>query len=195
MSNIKYQMLNIIMRKGFTLIELLIVIGIISILAVAVVLVLNPAQLLAQARDSTRISDLGSIKSAVGLWLATATSSLTFGTTGLSTVGTTCGFVVTTCTLNATTTVTGGGWVAVDLSQTSGGSPLSSLPLDPSQTTTYYYAYKGNDTAKTFELNGRLESEKYRDLMKTDGGDRSLCTSWTDANCFYEVGSDPGLDL
>ncbi|MGC9603563.1 MAG: type II secretion system protein, partial [Minisyncoccia bacterium] len=41
---------------GFTLIELLVVIGILGTLATAVVLVLNPAQLLAQARDSTRLS-------------------------------------------------------------------------------------------------------------------------------------------
>ena len=41
-------------RSGFTLIELLVVIAIIAILAVVVILTLNPAQLLAQARDSTR---------------------------------------------------------------------------------------------------------------------------------------------
>ena len=35
------------MKKGFTLIELVIVIGILAILATVVVLVLNPAQLLA----------------------------------------------------------------------------------------------------------------------------------------------------
>ncbi|MGC9603258.1 MAG: prepilin-type N-terminal cleavage/methylation domain-containing protein, partial [Minisyncoccia bacterium] len=39
-------------EASFTLIELLVVIGILGVLATAVVLVLNPAQLLAQARDS-----------------------------------------------------------------------------------------------------------------------------------------------
>lgn len=39
-------------RKGFTLIELLIVIGILAVLATAVIMVLNPAELLKQARDS-----------------------------------------------------------------------------------------------------------------------------------------------
>ena len=62
------------MKKGFTLIELLIVIGILAILATVVVLVLNPAQLLAQARDSQRMSDLGSLKNAIALYLATADS-------------------------------------------------------------------------------------------------------------------------
>lgn len=183
------------MKKGFTLIELIIVVGILAILASVVVLVLNPAQILAQARDSQRMSDLSSVKSAIGLYLATATGTLALGETGQMTVsGATCGMTVCT-TFNATTTVTGTGWVGVNLTLTSGGSPLSSLPLDPSQTTTYFYAYDGVDAAKTFELNGRLESDKYRDLMKTDGGEDSACTTYTGTDCFYEVGTDPGLDL
>ncbi len=52
-------------KKGFTLIELLIVIGIIGILAAAVIVVLNPAELLAQARDGTRLSDIDSANSAI----------------------------------------------------------------------------------------------------------------------------------
>ena len=184
------------MKKGFTLIELLIVIGILAILAVVSVLVLNPAQLLAQARDSQRISDLGTIKSAISLWLATTTSTPVFTSeVGRFTVsGATCG--MGSCTdFNATTTVDGNGWVGVNLTQTTGGSPLSSLPLDPSQTTTYFYAYKGDDDAKSFELNARLESERHRGLMKTDGGEDSACTDWTGADCFYEVGTDADLNL
>ena len=70
------------MKKGFTLIELLIVIGVLAILATSVVLVLNPAQMIAQARDSQRISDLSSIKSAIALYLTTAASpALTASTT------------------------------------------------------------------------------------------------------------------
>ena len=176
-------------KKGFTLIELLIVIGIISILATAVVLVLNPAQLLAQARDATRISDLGSLKSAIGLYLATATSP-TVGETARGTISLTCWFGAScagACAeINATTTVAGGGWVGIDLTGTTGGSSLSALPLDPSQTATYQYTYDGNNTDKTFELNANLESTKYSGLEATDGG---TCAT------AYEVGSEPGLDL
>ena len=55
------------MEKGFTLIELLIVIGILAVLATITVLVLNPAQLFAQARDSQRVSDLSTLRSAISL--------------------------------------------------------------------------------------------------------------------------------
>ncbi|MDE2144889.1 MAG: type II secretion system protein, partial [Patescibacteria group bacterium] len=52
-------------RSSFTLIELLIVIAIIGILASALVLVLNPAQLLSQSRDSRRTQDLSNLNNAI----------------------------------------------------------------------------------------------------------------------------------
>lgn len=174
------------MKKGFTLIELLIVIGIISILATAVVLVLNPAQLLAQARDSTRISDLGSIKSAIGLYLATATTPAV-AAGPYSTASTTCAF--TTCTVPAAAALQdtdGTGWVAINLSATTGGSALSVLPIDPTNNATYQYAYKGVVADLTFEIDATLESTKYSGMKDTDGGSSSV---------YYEVGTVAGLSL
>ena len=57
-------------RKGFTLIELLVVIAILAVLAVAVTLILNPAELVRQGRDSTRLSDIGTVHRAIGLYFA-----------------------------------------------------------------------------------------------------------------------------
>src|SRR3989344_9177132 len=95
-----------IQRKGFTLIELLIVIGIIGILAAAVIVVLNPAELLAQARDGTRLSDTDSVTSAINLYIAsTDAPEIVDGaatTTFRSRFGTTCGFS-SACTENLTT--------------------------------------------------------------------------------------------
>ena len=177
------------MKKGFTLIELVIVIGILAILATVVVLVLNPAQMLAQARDSQRMSDLGSVKSAIALYLATADSPAV-GATSKGTVSTACWFgttCTTTCSgISISTAVDGTGWINVDLTGTTGGSPLSALPLDPSQTATYQYAYIGDATNLTFELNANLESTKYSGLEATDGGN---CSS------VYEIGTAPGLAL
>lgn len=51
--------------KGFTLIELLIVIGIIAILAAAVIIAINPGQQFQQARNSTRRSHMNAIANAV----------------------------------------------------------------------------------------------------------------------------------
>lgn len=59
---------------GFTLLELLIVIAIIAILSIALVFMLNPAETLKKARDAQRISDLKTVKTALGVML-TATSS------------------------------------------------------------------------------------------------------------------------
>lgn len=173
------------MKKGFTLIELVIVIGILAILATVVVLVLNPAQLLAQGRDSRRMSDLNSIKSAVGLYLATVTGP-TFTAGPFSNIGTDCYSLSGTCTERTSLAVNGSGWVAIDFTSITIGTPLSALPQDPVNNTSYHYAYKGNNTDKTLEINTILESTKYSPLMSSDGGN---------STSYYEVGSEPGLDL
>lgn len=51
--------------EGFTLIELLVVIAIIAILAVVVFVALNPVQRFADARNSSRITDVNSLLTAV----------------------------------------------------------------------------------------------------------------------------------
>src|SRR3989344_5681288 len=100
-------------KKGFTLIELLIVIAILGILAAAVIVVLNPAQLLAQARDGTRLSDLDSVRSAIALYL-TDVSAPALGEAENVTFGTACGLGVDqTCATNSARTTAGAGWVGV----------------------------------------------------------------------------------
>src|SRR5680860_471628 len=59
-------------KKGFTLLELLIVIGILAILSTTVILVINPAELLKKARDSQRISDLSTVKTAIAYYITEA---------------------------------------------------------------------------------------------------------------------------
>lgn len=65
---------------GFTLLELLIVISIIAILSVALVVVLDPAETLRKSRDAQRISDMTSMKTALGLYLTSTTTPQLAGT-------------------------------------------------------------------------------------------------------------------
>ena len=106
-------------KKGFTLVELLIVIGILAVLATTAVIVLNPVELLKQARDSQRLSDLDSVRSATSLYLADVTSpSFTAGP--YSTASTTCAFTSPACTVKAVYTTAGSGWAGVDLDSITG---------------------------------------------------------------------------
>lgn len=69
-------------NEGFTLLELLIVISIIAILSVALILTINPAETLKKSRDAQRISDLNTMKTAIGLILtSSSTPYLTAGNT------------------------------------------------------------------------------------------------------------------
>jgi len=61
-------------NQGFTLLELLIVIAIIAILSVILVLVLDPSETLKKSRDSQRMSDLSTIKTALGLYSTSVTA-------------------------------------------------------------------------------------------------------------------------
>ncbi|OGZ01287.1 MAG: hypothetical protein A3B13_03285 [Candidatus Liptonbacteria bacterium RIFCSPLOWO2_01_FULL_45_15] len=188
------------LQKGFTLIELLVVIAILSILAVAVILTLNPAQMLKQARDSQRISDMSTLKSAIGLYLADVTSpsmgtstncyvsfsgSSATACTGRMTATT----VVTTTAANAGST-TGAGWIPINFTAISSGSPLGAEPVDPINNATYFYSYATNGSSNfQFEINADMESTRYAasgttDVESTDGGSSSTV---------YEVGSSLGL--
>lgn len=196
------RMHNVIKRTkgGFTLIELLVVIAIIAILSVVVVLTLNPAEMLRQSRDSNRVSDLGTLRTAVSLSLVggnynLASSSLGYSACYLSTpsgTGTTtarCGiFTSAGFTSNSSGSaanyrkINSTGWVPVDFTQVAGGTPFGSLPIDPANNASYYYAYAAN-TAGLYELGALLESKKY-----TSGGNSLVTTS-----TIYETGSTLAL--
>jgi len=64
-SSVRGRLLNNEEDEGFTLIELLIVIGIIAILASAVIVSINPGRQFAQARNATRWSHMNSLVNSV----------------------------------------------------------------------------------------------------------------------------------
>ncbi len=166
-------------RGGFTLIELLIVIAIIAILAVAVVITLNPAEMLSQGRDANRLSDLSTFNSAMNLYNEDAGGSGSFGTAGTTyisipdptastTAGSNCsalGFPPTgyhCAGPNFYRRNDGTGWIPVNFSAMSMGSSLATLPVDPVNTVASgkYYRYTTNGSTG-WTLSSIPESAKY----------------------------------
>lgn len=179
-------------ERGFTLIELLVVIAIIAVLSVVVILSLNPAELLRQARDSNRISDLATLRSALSVYLADVTSpklassSLLFtaiytsfpSSTGNAAPSSTWGIAtLTTSTPTAvvpTRTVDALGWLPVKFTDISSGSPIGSLPIDPSNGSSSFYCYAATSSNLSFKLTAKMESGKYSsgatNVEASDGG-------------------------
>jgi len=171
--------------KSFTLVELLIVIAILAVLAAAVVLVLNPAELIAQSRDTQRISDVNMVKKAVDLFILD-NSTVSLGTSqkiyiSLPDTSATCANITGlpvlpagwsyNCVVAANLrNINGTGWIPLDFTQVKGGSPIPYLPIDPQndQTLTKYYQYIPDST--TFELTTLMESEKQSKAAAKDGG-------------------------
>ena len=194
--------------KGFTLIELLIVIAIIAVLSVVVILSLNPAELLRQTRDSSRLSDMDTLNKALALLQLDGLSLGTANTvyvsvpdpTATSTLGDQCqglglpalpATYAYHCAASSTVkNVDGTGWIPVNLTLSSLGTPLGILPVDPQNTTSsrLYYAYTTNGSQ--FEVTAAMESIKFKlggsgNVVSTDGG--PLAT-------VYEKGTKLGLE-
>lgn len=71
-------------KSGFTLLELLIVVAIMAILSVVMIIILDPAETLKKSRDSQRMSDLNTLKTALGIYMtATSTPDLDSGSTSI----------------------------------------------------------------------------------------------------------------
>jgi prepilin-type N-terminal cleavage/methylation domain-containing protein len=188
------------MKKGFTLIELLVVIAILAVLMSVIVVTLNPAEMLKKTRDTKRISDLDALRTAINLYV-TDQGSLPSGTISTNTcyasqIGVS---GVPGCTApyasSTSQAVNGGGWIPINFTAISSGSPLSSLPLDPLNTvgdnTTaptgwHVYVFKANTSSSTYKLMANMESSYYSynglgDVESKDGGT---------STAVYEVGSD-----
>ncbi len=162
-------------RDSFTLIELLIVVAIVAVLAVVVILTLNPAQLLKQARDSNRFSDLDTINKALLIY-QTDLSASSFGSVTTTYVSvpdssSSCanlglpalpsGYTYACAPTSTYLKSDGTGWIPVNFAAISSGSPLPRLPVDPVNTTStgQYYTYTPGGS---WELTAIAESQKYR---------------------------------
>ena len=187
--------------KGFTVLELLIVIGILAILAVAIILVLRPVEFLRQSRDAKRLNDIGVINSAINLTLVTSNGEVDWDGPILSNTcygesnqkvyvsvphdnGETAptlpsGWSWAQVSSTHLYRIDGTGWIPVNFGV--GGAGLGAkfpvLPIDPINTfaSGQYFTYVCDP-----ELNTSLESEKMKPYLLSDGGD--------DINA-YEIGN------
>ncbi len=126
-------------ERAFTLVELLIVIAILAILAAAVVVVLNPAEMMMQARDAERISSVKSIKDSIDIAIVD-NPSLSLGNSfvvsvSLPDISPTCanltglpvlptGWNYRCVTATNLRNTDGTGWIPVNLNVIKGGSPI-----------------------------------------------------------------------
>ena len=184
-------------KTGFTLVELLLVVGILGVLTTVTVLLVNPVEFLKQSRDAVRISDLRATNDALNLIQVYNPSALGSPDNIIyvslpSATSPSCDPSLPTppggwsynCETEADyRRVDGNGWIPVNFTSLSIGSPLSALPIDPINTATdglYYTFVKGS-----WELNAQMESLAYN-----DGGEKNVVGGdGGDTNLLYELGS------
>jgi prepilin-type N-terminal cleavage/methylation domain-containing protein len=160
-------------NKGFTLIELLVVIAIIGVLATVILLSLNPGELLARGRDSTRIQDFATIRKAIDASIASSEASIVLPT-GNSAGN--CRYSDSTCISSTTNRSSRGtGWLPINIA-----SFVSILPIDPRQTnsaimtnnlgSTVNARYIFGTDGSTYRLATYLESRTNLGKLTEDGG-------------------------
>lgn len=133
----------------------------------------NATELSARSRDATRLADLANLNQAISVVFQ---ESISFGVGDFCRVSKK--YPCFGSSITGTTATDGSGWVKINLS-TQRNVSLPRLPKDPTNNTSYHYAYCANNDS--WELNAVLESNQLASKMTTDGGD--------DPNK-YEIGSD-----
>lgn len=159
-------------QKGFTLVELIVVIAIIAVLAGVVLVVINPAALLAKGRDARRLEDLDALHKAISL--AIADNEIQLKAVAAS---------VSEAPIHGDWGEGELGWVqfTVTPGKTGLSKYLPTLPTDPingecnitdnegvvaAGTCQYTFA----STTTTYEINAVLESPDNAAKLSTDGG-------------------------
>ena len=146
---------------GFTLLEILLVVAIIAILAGIVIVAINPAKQLGDARNAQRRADVATILSAVYQYVIDNNGSypggLATSTATYVSASTTCALLASTHEIckSTATVCTGYSDIGDDLAPISGGvSYVSSMPTDPVATSTG--AGTGYYIAKLTNANNRI---------------------------------------
>jgi len=182
-------------RSAFTLIEILIVIGVLVAITTAVIVILNPAELIARARDARRLTETNALKQAITLAAPTdwdgpnyqnscageATPRIFVSvpsdngeTPPAPPPGWTTYAQVTRENLR---NVDGTGWVPLDFTpqgEVGVKLPISALPVDPVNTfaSGHYYVYVCGSSG--YEITESLQSSRYTQIAQEGGDDPTV---------------------
>lgn len=157
------------LRSGFTLVELLIVVALIAILAVIVLMRINPLETQKRTRDTQRLRDISVIQGAVEAYVAD------------NTIAAADVIDVYSSTADVTNECSDEGWLSIDVCDY-----VNNLPMDPINDDSVYVLHTpdadGNNTAAgtlryqvhvleggTYAICTRLESERNIDRLSDDG--------------------------
>lgn len=148
-----------ITKKSFTLVELMIVIAVLAILSAVIVFVLNPAKLFDSAKDTHRMTDIVTIHKAIVFMETWNSAGINYGDPTKVYISIPdplgdidCANVAGLPTLSAGYTYAckpevdyrktdGNGWIPIDFSVNASSKYFSTLPVDPDNTSQYFYAY------------------------------------------------------
>jgi len=130
-------------------------------------------ELLKQTRDAQRISNLEALKATINLYLNLVGKPFTNCIAGKE-----------YSSNKGTNAVDGTGWLPLDFTKISGGSPLMELSVDPQNTEGFIYRFACDPQNLTFEFNAKMESDEYKKMASDDGGDNPN---------IYEIGTSLNL--
>ncbi len=163
--------------KGFTIIELLIVISILGVLAVALLITINPGEAQKKTRDAQRLAHLKTIQTLVDQFIndgknatgtiITAQGASSQGITAQNSqaCGVTSWLGIDTCPYGAT--------VPLDPNNGVDRTFITNAALTPPTTATFRAQYRAQITGSDYEVNVMQESAANATKISNDGGNNN----------------------
>lgn len=164
---------SLIKKQGFTLIEILVVIGIIAVLALIVLVAINPARQFALSRNTQRTSNVNAILNAVGQRLADNKGQFK-GTFTINSIVYTCPDI-TALTVGIAYKITNAVAVTnVDLGCLT-PTYIPTLPFDPSATGAAWTSNSNYDTEYTLAIDVNQRVTVCAPTLEASVGNSEIC--------------------